>query len=77
MKNYEFYRALHGRGVTLVSLAGELGTKPSHLSMVFNGVRGGNTRKHIAKLLTPKELALLHWNERGEIIQPEPLPAPI
>ena len=71
MKNYPFYKALHARGVTLESLAAELGTKPGHLSMVFNGTRGANTRKHIVKHLTPAELVLLGWNDRGEILKPK------
>ena len=71
MKNYEFYRSFHGRGMKLDALAAELGTKPSHLSMVFNGQRGGNTRKHIAKHLTASELKLLGWNELGELVAPK------
>ena len=66
MKNYQFYKSLHARGQTLESLAVELGTKPGHLSMVFSGLRGGHTRKHIVKLLTPAEVSLLGWNEKGE-----------
>jgi len=69
MKNYHFYKSLHARGVTLESLAAELGTKPGHLSMVFNNQRGANTRKHIVKHLTPAELSLLGWNERGALVE--------
>lgn len=71
MTNYQFYRSLHGRGETLEKLAVKLGTKPSHLSMVFNNQRGGNTRKHIVKHLTPGELVLLGWNDKGELL-PKP-----
>ena len=67
MKNYTFYRLLHARGISLRQLAEELQTKTSHLSEVFNGKRGAHTRKHIAKLLKPEELAALGWDERGEI----------
>ena len=71
MKNYALYRSLHNRGVKLDALAATLGTKASHLSMVFNGQRGGNTRKHIAKHLTPDELVMLGWNDKGELLKGE------
>lgn len=72
MKNYAFHKSLRARGVKLDTLAEELKTTKSHLSMVFNGQRGGYTRKHIAKLLTPEELNLLGWNSDGEIIEEKP-----
>jgi len=72
MKNYAFFRSLHARGVKLDVLAATLGTKASHLSMVFNGQRGGNTRKHIVKHLTPAELVLLGWNDKGDLLAEGP-----
>jgi transcriptional regulator with XRE-family HTH domain len=68
MKNWQFYRALHGRGVRLSDLAEALGTTHSHLSEVFNGKRGAHTRKHIARHLTPEELTALGWTARGELV---------
>ena len=67
MKNYSFYRSLHARGVTLDSLAEELATTPSHLSAVFNGQRGGHSRKHIVKHLTADEREMLGWDEKGKL----------
>ena len=68
MKNYKFYKSLHARGVKLDALAEELGTTTSQLSMVFNNQRGGHTRKHIVKHLTPAELELLGWDEKGHLL---------
>ena len=67
MTNYQFYRSLHARGVTLDTLAEKLGTTKSQLSMVFNNQRGGHTRKHIVKYLTPAELSMLGWDEKGNL----------
>ncbi len=72
MKNYEFYRSLHNRGMTLEVLAEVLKTKPGHLSMVFNGTRGRNTRKHLVEHLTPKELELLGWDAQGNLLPKAP-----
>jgi hypothetical protein len=72
MKNYKFYRALHARGIKLDGLGRELNMQPTHLSMVFNGQRGGQSRERIAKLLLPTELAMLGWNEKGERVPPPP-----
>lgn len=72
MKNYPFYKSLHGRGQTLETLAAKIKSTPTHLSMVFSGRRGRNTRKHLAEHLTLQELNLLGWNERGEVIPATP-----
>ncbi len=65
---WKFLRVLHGRGVTLTSLAKELQTSHGHLSEVINGKRGAHTRKHIAKLLTEEETTILGWTERGSFV---------
>lgn len=70
MINYAFYKSLHGRGLKLRTLAERLKTSETHLSMVFNNQRGGNTRKHLVEHLTPEELHLLGWNEKGELLTP-------
>jgi hypothetical protein len=68
---WKFYRQLHQR-TTLRELANHpvLQTKASHLSEVFCGKRGANSRKHIAPLLTEEERALLDppWDERGNLL---------
>lgn len=61
MKNWNFYRLLHSRGMTLEKLAAELETTHSHLSLVFSGKRGRNSRKHIVKHLTHQEIEALGW----------------
>jgi transcriptional regulator with XRE-family HTH domain len=68
MKNWDFYRKLHERGMTTEKLAAALQTSHSHISQVINGTRGAHSRKHMAPLLTAEERALLGWNERGEIV---------
>lgn len=66
--NWNFYRKLHTRGVTLKVLAAELQTSQGHLSDTINGKRGNRTRKHLVKLLTEEEREILGWNERGELV---------
>lgn len=68
MKNWEFYKKLHERGMTTEKLAVELQTRHSHISQVINGKRGAHSRKHLAPLLTAEEREILGWNERGELV---------
>ena len=68
MKQWDFYRKFHERGMSLTKLAKDLGTTHSHLSQVFSGTRGAHTRKHIARFLTEEETKILGWTETGQVV---------
>ena len=68
MKPYKLYRALHGRGETLKSLASKARLAPTQLSMMFNGQRGANSRKHVAPHLTDAERGILGWDQNGNLV---------
>jgi hypothetical protein len=69
MKPYELYKSLHARGESLKTLADKTRIPAQTLSMVFNGKRGANSRKHIAPHLQPAELKILGWNASGELVR--------
>ena len=75
MKNWQLHQSLRARGLNLKVLGAELGMRNNHLSMVFNGRRGGLSRKRIAQKLTPAELELLGWTAAGELLKPKPAAA--
>lgn len=63
MKNWTFYRQLHGRGLTVAKLAQAIASDRSHLNRVLNNHegRGGYTRKKLFRLLTYDEIKALGW----------------
>lgn len=69
VKNYNFYRALHGRGETAGSLARAIGSSRGHVTEVLQNKpgHGGQTRGKLARLLTPEELGFLGWMEEGSL----------
>ena len=58
---------LHDRGLTVEALARQAGTGRAHATQVLANKpgRGHLTRRRLATLLTPAELALLHWAPDG------------
>jgi hypothetical protein len=63
MKNREFYRRLHARGLDTKKLAAILLTSRPHLTDVLNNVpgHGFQTRQKLFLVLTPAEIKLLGW----------------
>lgn len=62
MKNWEFHRELHSRGLTHAKLAERAGLKRALVSKAIAGLPGGfSVRQKIAPWLTVKERRLLSW----------------
>lgn len=67
-----FYRALHHRGEDAGTLAASIVSGRTHVTEVLNGTTDSpRTRRRLARLLTAKELALLGWDENGDIVPRE------
>jgi len=61
MKNWDFYKALHGRGMTGTTLAAAIGCGRAHLTQVINGTRpGGHTWKKLLLAITEEEAKALN-----------------
>jgi hypothetical protein len=73
MKQWNFYRKFHERGMTLTKLAKLLGTTHSHCSQTISGTRGGDTRWKMVQFLTEEETTILGWSEKGTFVPRETL----
>ena len=62
MKNWEFHRSLHGRGMTHQKIAAAVGLRRAQVSKAIAGLRGGaSAREKIAPMLTLEEKISLGW----------------
>lgn len=63
---------LKHRGLRVKDLAEQARVSRCHLSEVLQNKpgRGGQTRRRVAPLLLPEELALLGWDENGRMKGP-------
>lgn len=69
MKNWPFYRLLHGRVETTTSMARAIGSGRAHVSEVLANRpgHGHRTRPRLAALLTEQERELLGWDASGRV----------
>lgn len=74
MKSYLLHRLLHARGENTTTLAAKICSSRTHVGQVLNNDpgRGGQTRRKLAPLLTPEELALAGWDQAGNLLSSVP-----
>jgi hypothetical protein len=65
VKNWPFFKSIHGRGETVETLAVKIHSSRSHVNQVLANKpgRGGQTRKKLIPLLTDEEIAALGWEK--------------
>lgn len=64
--NPELIRLMAARGTSPKAIIEQLGLNTIHASQVFLGRKSGRpTRKRLARLMTPEELAVLGWDCQG------------